>query len=820
MATIENIQNNQNNKTNRTLYTDKTLNTKKTEALKKETYNFKEAELNILNFWLENKIYKFNPIKNKKVYSIDTPPPTVSGKMHIGHAFSYAQQDFIVRYKRMKGYSVFYPFGTDDNGLPTERLVEKAKKVRAKDMPREKFIELCIEFLKQELPKFIYDWKRIGISCDFEIYYSTINEHSRKISQWSFLDLYKKRRIYRKDAPAMFCPECHTGISQVEVKDKDIESTFNTIIFKVENENIEIATTRPELLPACVAVFYHPEDSRFKHLKGKKAKVPFFDFEVPILEDIRADPKKGTGIVMCCTFGDQTDMEWQKAYNLEIKEAIAANGKMTSLAGKYSNMSIKEAREKIINDLKELGLLTKQEKIVHSVNVHERCGTEVEFIKSKQWFVKYLDLKKNMLKWGRQIKWYPAFMRYRYDNWVKGLQWDWLISNQRHFGVPFPVWYCKECEETILAEEKQLPVNPLTDKPLKKCKCGSREFIPEKDILNTWFTSSMTPQLAIKLIPQNIQKRLFPMSLRPQAHDIITFWLFNTLFKSNIHFKKNPWKDVMISGFVTLEGEKMSKSKGNVVEPQDVIEKYGADAMRFWAACSKLGEDLDYSEKDLVTGEKLIIKLFNATRFVFLNLKDYNPKKPKRFETMDLWLLSKLHKTIKYCTDSLEQYEYSKAKSAIENFFWKIFCDNYLEIVKNRIYNEKDEKRNSAQFTLYISLLYVLKILAPIMPFITEELYQKHYKKTEKEKSIHLSKWPEFDKKFVNKKAERIGDLFVDLLGKIRQEKTKYAKSMKAEIKLTLEKDRLKLFKDVLDDFKAVTNALEIKEGSFNVEIL
>ena len=783
---------------------------------KTEQYNCKEAESRILKFWEKEKIFSFDKKSKKKIFAIDTPPPTVSGKMHIGHAFQYSQTDFIARFKRMNNYSVFYPFGTDDNGLPTERLVEKTMNVKAKDMSREKFIELCTSFLKKELPGFIQDWKNIGISCDYSLYYSTINEHSRKISQWSFLDLYKKARAYRKDAPSMFCPECRTGVAQVEVKDKEIETTFNTILFKIGNENIEIATTRPELLPACVAVFYHPDDKRYKKYKGKMAKVPLFNFSVPVMEDKRAQIDKGTGIVMCCTFGDQTDMEWQKAYNLEIKEALTKEGRMSQLAGKYSQLSIKEARKAIIDDLKKENLLVQQEKIKHFVNVHERCNTEIEFIKSRQWFVKYLDLKEKMIEWGNKIKWHPDFMKTRYDNWVNGLQWDWLISNQRHFGVPFPVWYCKKCEKEILAEETSLPVNPLTDKPKNKCSCGSNEFIPEKDILNTWFTSSMTPQIAIKLLPEKMQEKLFPMELRGHAHEIITFWSFNTIFKSNIHFNHNPWKNLMISGFVTIEGEKMSKSKGNVIAPQEVMEKYGADALRYWASCSKLGEDTDYQEKEIITGKKFVTKLFNATKFVFLNLK--KSEKPKKLEEIDRLLLTRLNNVIKNATFSFENYEYSKAKQETTNFFWHIFCDNYLEIVKNRIYNGNIEEKESASYALYHSLLAMLKLMAPFTPFITEYLYQNYFKKHEKEKSIHLTSWPkEFDIKN-EKKDEETFNLLLEIIKKVREEKSKSQKSMKAEIILFLEKDKQEKLKLVLNDLQAVANARKIEDGWFRVE--
>ncbi len=764
-------------------------------------------------FWDKEKLYRFEPKSKKKIFSVDTPPPTLSGRMHIGHAASFAQTDFIVRFMRMKGKNVFYPFGTDDNGLPTERLVERKKGVKSKEMPRNEFVNLCLEFLKEERPEFIQDWKDLGISCDWDLSYSTIDKHSRKISQWSLLDLYKKGRAYRKDAPSMWCPECQTGVAQVEVEDKEMDSTFNDIKFKTGNEDLIISTTRPELLPACVSVFYHPEDERYKEYNGKKAKVPLFDFEVPIMEDKRVDPEKGTGLVMCCTFGDQTDMEWQKAYNFPIKMAIDEKGMMTKIAGEYEGLKIKEARKKIIQKLKDSKLLIKQEPIKHPVNVHERCGTEIEFVKSKQWFVKYLDIKEKMLEWGENLNWFPKFMKYRYNNWVNGLQWDWMISNQRHFGVSFPVWYCKNCGEIIFANENQLPVDPLKDKPpIDKCpSCGGKEFIPEEDVLNTWFTSSMTPQIATKLVDKNTEKKLFPMTLRPQAHDIISFWLFNTVLKSQLHFNKNPWKDVTISGFITLKGEKMSKSKGNTVKPGEVREKYGADAIRFWAASSKLGKDGDYQEQEVLLGKKLVKKLLNASKFVFMNLKDYDRKKPKKLESIDELFLDKLNDLVKNSTKNFERYDYSKVKQDIEYFFWRNFCDNYLEIVKKRIYNEEGDKKKSAQYTLYESLRVILKLLAPIMPFITEEIYQKYFKDYEKEKSIHISSWPEFQKK--ENKKENPWDKILEIISKVRQEKSKNKKSMNSLIELILDEKSLNLINPVLEDFKSVTNAKRINKG-------
>ncbi len=785
-------------------------------------YNAQEAEVKWQKYWEEKNVFKFQPNAKKEFYSVDTPPPTISGKMHLGHSFSYSQQDFIVRYQRLKGKSVFYPFGTDNNGVATERLVEKMKNVRAKSMSREDFWKLCSETVEKELkPQYVNDMKRLGLSCDFNLFYDTINKHSQKISQRSFIDLYKKGREYRKDAPTMWCPQCETGISQVECQDKVLDSFFNDIVFKVGNENLIIATTRPELLPACVAVFYHPNDARYQKYKGKMAKVPLLNFEVPILADERADPEKGTGIVMCCTFGDQTDMEWQKAHNLPIKMALSENGRMTAITGKYVGLKIQEARKKITVDLKAAGLLLSQKPIQHAVNVHERCGTEIEFLKSKQWFIKYLDLKEEMLQWGAELNWYPQHMKVRYDNWVKGLQWDWMISRQRFFGVPFPVWCCQKCDEVILADEKQLPVDPLKDQPtVQKCpKCGCTEFIPEKDVLDTWATSSLTPIICTELADEKIRKQLFPMSLRPQAHDIITFWLFNTVVKSRLHYSINPWKDVVISGHAQdPHGKKMSKSKGNVVEPQEMIKKFSADALRFWAAGSKLGDDLPFQEKDLVTGMKFTTKLWNASKFNLMHLEDYQPSKTT--EVFDRWLLSKLHKVIQASTESFDNYEYSRTKAEVEQFFWHILCDFYLEIVKDRLYNPAIrgvEARKSAQEALYRSLSAILKMMAPIMPHITEEIYQLYFARREGKASVHVADWPAAGT--IDEKAELAGDVGVDIIGAVRKYRSSQQMSMKeqlAEIVLVSEeKGFAEMIKSIEADLKAT---MQVQKISFSGE--
>ncbi|MBT3814559.1 valine--tRNA ligase [Candidatus Woesearchaeota archaeon] len=790
-------------------------------------YDPKEAEPRLQQFWEENKTYAFNAEDTeRKIFSIDTPPPTVSGKMHMGHAFSNSQQDFIARYKRMQNFNVLQPLGTDDNGLPTMLLIQKLKKVRANMMDRKEFRKLVLDVLENELkPSYINDWKKLGISCDYNVKYSTIDPHAQKISQKSFIDLYKAGREYRTKAPAMHCPKCQTAISQVECEDLEVSSHFNDIIFKAEGEDLTVATTRPELLPACVAVFYHPEDKRYQHLKGKKAKVPLFDLEVPIMEDERADPEKGTGLVMCCTFGDQTDMEWQKAHQLPIREAIGKDGKMTELADKYQDLKILDARKEIIEDLKSNNLLTKQEPITHAVNVHERCGTPIEFINSKQWFIKYLDLKEDMAKWGEEFTWYPKHMKNRYDNWVKGLAWDWCISRQIPYGIPFPVWYCQDCDETILAREEDLPVDPLEDKaPVDACpKCGSKEIIPETDIINTWATSSLTPTIVKELFKgKPVYEQLVnnPEDMRPQAHDIISFWLFNTVVKSQLHFKMAPWKNAFISGWMLdPKGKKMSKSKGNVIEPRAMIEKYSADALRFMSAGCKLGDDFPFQEKDLLTGNKFVNKIWNASKFGIMHLEDYQPYgKVEKLEVFDKWLLSKLHKVIKISAESFDKFEYSKSKSEVEKFFWQIFCDQYLEIVKDRLYNPDVRgslERTSGQLGVFEAINSVLKMMSPITPHITEEIYRLYFAEKENEKSVHTSTWPKFDSSLIDEQAELAGDLGVDIINAVRKYKSEKQMSLKEELAglvlVSSEENFEEMINSISEDLKAVLKVKEIK---------
>ena len=518
-----------------------------------------------------------------------------------------------------------------------------------------------------------------------------------------------------------------------------------------------------------------------------------------------------------CTFGDQTDIEWQKAHSLPIKMAIGKDGIMTDIAKQYAGLKIKDARQKSIEDLKQNKLLVNQKEITHAVNVHERCGTEVEFVHSKQWFIKYLDLKDKMMAWGNELNWFPMHMKNRFDNWVKGLQWDWCISRQIYFGIPFPVWYC-ECGEIYLAEK--LPAFPLKDKPpVSKCsRCGSKNLEGEKDIINTWATSSLTPQIVKNIFKgTEIYDKLVksPMDLRPQGHDIISFWLFNTVIKSKLHLDQKPWNDCFINGWMLdPKGKKMSKSKGNVIEPQGMIEKYSADALRFMSAGCKLGEDFPFQEKDLVTGVKMTNKIWNASKFSFMHLEDFDIKAKPKLELMDKWILSKLHKLIDQCTDSFESHDFAKAKAEAEKFFYQILCDQYLEVVKDRLYNKKGKEKHAAQFALYNSLLSSLKLLASIMPFITEKVYKLFFEAFEGEKSIHISEWPKFEKKFIDNDSEEAGDVVVEVINAVRKYKSDNKMSLKEEInKLTIPNKFESLISTALDDIKATTRANEIVFG-------
>jgi valyl-tRNA synthetase len=862
-----------------------------------DRYNAQETEKRQQDFWVKKEIYKWqNDLPKKQTFVIDTPPPTVSGLLHMGHIFSYTQADFIARYKRMRGFDVFYPMGFDDNGLPTERLVEKVIGKKAgtyeAENGQESFVTKCREVVVEAEKEFEALFNTIALSVDWSQKYQTISPESQKLSQASFVDLFNKNLVERRFAPVFWDCVDRTALSQADLVDKEINGMANEIEFSVEgvDKKLLIMTTRPELLPACVAVMVHPEDKRFKHLQGKKAITPLFGVKVPIIADDLVQMDKGTGAVMCCTFGDETDIKWWQKHQLELRIILEKNGLISNFDENFrwtnldspeyvgndhydyadgrvmhfgfeirksdvvdiniflcmfknivAGKKLKEAKELICQALIEAKFLLKQTPIQHSVKCAERSGTPIEILTMPQWFVKILDKKEELKAKANECNWYPKYMKLRLEQWVDNLAWDWCISRQRFFGVKFPVWYSKRKGEEgkiIVANVDQLPCDPNINLPEDYSR---NEVRAENDIMDTWATSSISPQLSSKGISNKIcfdvdrHNKLFPADLRPQAHEIIRTWAFYTITKSMLHQSEIPWKNLMISGWcLAADKTKMSKSKGNVITPQSLIEQKGSDVVRYWASTSNLGTDTAYSEDLFKIGGKLITKLFNAAKFVSQNFVDLLTQPATAKEDIknniinqkaDLWILSRLKQTIIKSEEEFDQFEYSKARQAIEDFFWNDFCDNYLEIVKVRSYGIKAEKykdcdlekeqkvqiinnQQSGLATLYHCLEALLKLFAPFVPHITEEIYQTIF--LNKIHSIHQrGSWCRIENYTIDKSATELGNLMLEIISNVRKYKSDNNLSMKTTIK-SLTINTTKDISLIIYDLKNVCNAIEI----------
>ena len=806
-------------------------------------YDFQRVEKELEEMWQENEIYKFRSGREKKIFSIDTPPPTVSGNLHMGHVFSYTQAEMIARFWRMQGYDVFYPFGFDDNGLPTERLVERDEKLRANSLPRSKFREKCLNTIEKYEGEFKELWKRLGFSVDWSLQYQTISDLAQKVSQRSFLELAKNNKAYMKESPVLWCTECQTSIAQAELETKECETVFHYLNFSTAAGDLLIATTRPELLAGCVCIFVHHEDERYSAYVGQMAKVPLYDFESPILTDEGVSMDKGTGAVMCATFGDSTDVEWYQKHKLPYKKVILSDGTIFGQIPWIGGMTVSQARTTIIRLLQERGLLVKQEMLNHRVAIHERCGHEVDFIPSRQWYIDVLSEKERFLQAAEEIRWHPEHMKNRYRIWVENLKWDWCISRQRYFGVPFPVWYCKKCKSPIFAEEEQLPVNPQECKPLRPCSCGCEEFVPEEAVLDTWATSSVTTLINAKYGEEDdISAELLPMSMRCQAHDIIRTWAFYSIVKSLYHTGKIPWSDIMISGFVFAKsGEKISKSKNNATNsPMELIGEHSADAIRYWAAGSKLGTDTFFSEEDLKISKRFVNKLYNGAKFAILQLGDFEKPKGLAKENgsenaaaqcenakacvewpellggeiellpIDRWILERVNETTQRAARLLNDYEIGQARHEIDRLFWQDFCDYYIEIAKERLYQPEKHgarQRYSGQIALYYSLLGILKLYAIYTPYVTDYIYQSFFGKHEKELSLHQTIW-------TTKKRDGIfieyGEHVKAVIADVRKYKAEQQMSMKdriPELVITCPKKYREFYKKTEKDLKACTGA-------------
>lgn len=781
-------------------------------------YDYAQTEKEMQDFWKENGIYSFNPDSKKEIFSIDTPPPTVSGSLHIGHIFSYTQAEMIARFKRAQGYNVFYPFGFDDNGLPTERLVEREEGIIAKNFARSEFIKKCISTTEKYEREFKDLWQSLGFSVDWSLQYETINPMAQRISQKSFLKLLKDGKAYMKESPVLWCTECQTSIAQAELDTVEKDTSFNYITFKVGAESLTIATTRPELLYGCVCLFVHPQDDRYKAFVGQEAVVPLYNYAIPILTDEKVSLEKGTGVVMCATFGDTTDVEWYETHKLPYRKVILSDGTIDENVPLIGGLKAIAARKHIISLLQEEGFLIESKNITHTVAVHERCGKEIEIIPSKQWYIDILSNKERFLKAADEINWHPEHMKVRYTTWVENLKWDWCISRQRYFGVPIPIWYCKSCGTAIAASEDMLPVNPLEASPKVPCACGCNKFIAEGSVFDTWATSSVTPQINTRWGEEGeLSSKLLPMSMRTQAHEIIRTWAFYTIVKSIYHTGEIPWKDIMICGFVLAKkGEKISKSKNNSeLAPNTLIANHSADVLRYWAANSKLGTDTFFAVDELSIAKRFITKLWNASKFAISHLEDIDLKAEIDLLPLDRWIMERCRQTISEAAKSLNQYEIGSARHDIDEFFWKDLCDYYLEIAKERLYQPEKhgfEQRKSAQYALYYCILNVLKLYSIYVPHITEYIYQQFFRAKEDVVSIHINCWDQIN--VIDDEIIEFGEQLKSVISTARKYKSENSLSMKAEMDeviINTKHEFTEFFIQTIGDIKACCWAREVK---------
>lgn len=845
-----------------------------------KSFSAKQAEEKWQRFWLDQQVYAWDPVRpREESFVVDTPPPTVSGSLHVGHMFSYSHQDFIARYQRMRGKNVFFPIGWDDNGLPTERRVqnmynvkcephvhydpdfqaERGRKGDALPISRKNFIELCNVVTYEDEAVFKHLWTRLGMSYDWDQEYATIDEHCRRMSQLSFLKLLEAGETYQDERPVMWDVDFQTAIAQAEVEDKERPSAFHYLRFGVQDseEHIVIATTRPELLAACVAVLAHPEDERYQHLFGKNAVTPLFQVPVPIMADTKADPEKGTGIVMVCTFGDQTDVEWWRNYKLPLRQIIGRDGHLLpvyfvpvgeegrevshvvpaedgservfnyapsrtlpslhadtanlayrEISGKY----VKQAQKKVVELLETVGLLDRPSKeISHAVKFFEKGDRPLELIPTRQWYTRIMDKKEGLLGQGRKIKWHPEFMVKRYEHWVEGLNQDWCMSRQRYFGVPIPVWYAigpdgvVNYDKRLLPKTEDLPIDPLDDVPAgytqeQRDKPGG--FTGDPDVFDTWATSSLTPQIASKWLdaPER-HERLFPMDIRPQSHEIIRTWAFYTIVKAYLHENEVPWRNVVISGWILdPDRKKMSKSQGNVVTPEPLIDQFGADSVRYWAARARLGVDTAYDETVFKVGSKLVTKLFNASKFAMGRFGDLDQTlltADRIICETDRAVVAELRPLIQRATQAFDQFDYAQALQLVEEFFFRTFCDNYLELAKPRTYDETlGDARLSACATLKLVHRALVRLLAPFVPYITEEVWSWLYAQDpDMAMSVHRSPWPTLAEleSIPTPQHEKTYDATVAVLEAVRKAKADANVSMAATVERALVRGKAEL---------------------------
>ena len=786
-------------------------------------------------YWEENKTYDFDDSwiepnetrpktqDSRPIYSIDTPPPFTSGELHMGHVLSYSYFDFVARYKRMQGFNVFYPQGWDTQGFPTEVKVEK----KFGRLPPVEFRAKCVEWTREFIERMKGQMNQLGFSPDWRYEYRTMDpEYHRKV-QYSLLKMFEDKLIYRSEYPVYWCPKCVSAIAKAELDEEGKDGMIHSIIFKgPDDEDLIIATTRPELLPACVAVLFHPDDERYKNLDGKIITTALGK-EVMAIADKDVDKEFGTGLLMVCTFGDKMDVVWMHRYKLPMIDSIDQYGKMKN-AGEFSGLKVEEAKKKVIEKLKAEGKLVRSDALKQTVKVHDRCKTPVELIPSLQWFADIRTTGKHIKAMAHKIRWVPEFgINYLID-WVEGAEWDWVISRQRVFGTPLPFYICDECKAVVAADISELPFYPEKAKA-RTCECGA-QMRAETSTCDCWVDSSITPLINAGW-PDDEKRfaKLYPASLRPQGVEIVRTWAFYTIYRSGVALTGlPPWETILLNGNVLApDGKKMSKSLGNIISPSDLLMNYQADAIRQWSAMSgAMAKDRPFSYEDIKFAKSFLAKVWNAARLVEkanADSKTLNTKpktlntRPKTLNAIDSWIYSRTNQVIKECTEAMEAFEFHRAIRSIQEFFWHDFCDNYLEFIKHRIYGTDEESKDNALFCLNYTLHNSIKLLAPIAPHISEEIHREMFRG---DGSIHREQWPsagEID-------ADAIARLvpFNRIISEMRQHKARNKLAQNAELGKAIISLPEALSPELIEELKAISKIKEVEmvEGEFKVSVI